>query len=68
MINLTKDMFEGENLQTQYSVLGYSINFYFHKYELAIQVDELGHTNSNINNEIERQKTLAKEDNCIFIS
>ena len=60
-------MFEGENMQTQYSVLGYRIDLYFHEYKLAIEVDELGHTNRNINNEIERQKALEKEHNCIFV-
>ena len=28
---------------TQYTVLGYRIDLYFHKYKLAIEVDELGH-------------------------
>ena len=37
------------------------------EYKLAIEVDELGHTNRNIHNEIERQKTLEKELKCIFI-
>ena len=50
IINLQKDTFEGENMQTQYSVLGYRIDLYFHEYKLAIEVDELGHTNRNINN------------------
>ena len=54
-------------MQTQYSVLGYRINLYFQEYELATEVDELGHTSRNINNEIERQKTLEKELNSIFI-
>ena len=67
VINSIKDAFEGENMQTQYSVLGYRIDLYFHKYKLAIEVDELGHTNRNINNEIERQKALEKELNCVFI-
>ena len=67
IINSIKDTFEGENIQTQYSVLGYSIDLYFHEYKLTIEVDELGHTNRNINNEIERQKALEKELNCIFI-
>ena len=57
-MNSIKDMFEGENIQTQYSVLGYRIDLYFHEYKLAIEVDELGHTNRNINDEIERQKAL----------
>ena len=54
VINSIKDAFEGEDMQTQYSVLGYRIGLYFHKYKLAIEVDELGHADSNINNEIER--------------
>ena len=62
-----KDTFEGENIQTQYSVLGYRIDLYFYEYKLAIEVDELKHTNRNINNENERQKALEKELNCIFI-
>ena len=37
------DAFEGENMQTQYSVLGYRIDIYLHKHKLAIVVDELGH-------------------------
>ena len=60
IINSIKDTFEGENMQTQYIVLGYRIDLYFHEYKLAIEVDELGHTNRNTNNEIERQKALEK--------
>ena len=62
-----KDAFEGEDMQTQYSVLSYRIDLYFHKYKLAIEVDKLGHADRNINNEIERWKTLEKELNCVFI-
>ena len=60
--NSIKDAREGENIQTQYSVLGYSIDLYFHKYKLAIEDDELGHAerNKETNNEIERQKALEK--------
>ena len=53
--------FEGENIQTQNSVLGYRIDLYFHKYKLAIEVDELGNAERNIYNEIERQKALEKD-------
>ena len=53
IINSVKDTFEGENIQIQYSVLGYKIDLYFHEYKLEIEVDELGHTNRNVNNEIE---------------
>ena len=67
IINSIKDTFEGENIQTQYSVLGYRIDLYFHKYKLAIEVDELGHADRNVNNEIERQRALERELNCVFI-
>ena len=62
-----KDAFEGEDMQTQYIVIGYKIDSYFHKHKLAIEVDELGHAVGNINNKIERQRTLQKELNCAFI-
>ena len=54
-------------MQTQYSVLGYRTDLYFHKYRLAIEVDELGHTDRNLSNEIERQKALEEELNCVII-
>ena len=67
IINSIKAAFEGENIQTQYSVLGYRIDLYFHEYKLAIEVDELGHADRNVNNEIERQRALERELNCVFI-
>ena len=67
VINSIKDAFEGENMQTQYTVLNYRIDLYFHKYKLAIEVDELGHSDRNINDEIERQRALERELNCTFI-
>ena len=32
VINSIKDAFKGENMQTQYSVLSYRTDIYFHKY------------------------------------
>ena len=58
--------FEGENMQTQYSVLGYKIDLYFHNYKLAVEVDEKGHEDRNIHHEIKRQKALEKELSCEF--
>ena len=52
IINSIKDMFEGENIQTQYSVLCYRIDLYWTYWQEY---------------EIERQKVLEKELNCIFI-
>ena len=63
VINSTKDALEGENMQTQYSVLSYRIDLYFHKYNLAVEVDELGHADRNI----ERQRALERELNYVFV-
>ena len=62
-----KGAFQGEDIQTQYSVSGYRIDLYFHKHKLAIVVDELGHADRNFSNEIEGQKALEKELDCVFI-
>ena len=67
IINSIKDAFEGEDMQTQYTVIGYKIDLYFHEYKLAIEVDELGHNDRNIDYEIQRQKALERELNCVFI-
>ena len=62
-----KNAFKGEDMQTQYSVLGYRIDLYFHECKLAIEVDELGHPDRNLSNKIKRQKALEKELGCVFI-
>ena len=62
-----KDAFEGEDMQTQYTVIGYRIDLCFHKHKLAIELDELGHADRNLNNEMEKQNTLERELNCVFI-
>ena len=35
-----KSWLEGENMQTQYNVLGFGINFYLHDYKLVIKIDQ----------------------------
>ena len=62
-----KDASEGENMQTQYTAIGYRIDLYFHKHKHAIEIDELGHADRNLNNEIERHKALEIELDCVFI-
>ena len=54
------DAFEGEDMQTQYIVLNYRIDLYFHKSKLAIEVDELGHSDKNIGYEIQSQQALER--------
>ena len=59
--------FEGENMQTQYNVLSYKIDSYFLDYKLAIEIDENGHRDRNIDNEMKRQKIIEQELGCKFI-
>ena len=67
IINSIKDAFEGEDKQTQYTVIGYRIDLYFHKYNLVIEVDELGQNDRNITYEIQRLQALKRKLNCVFI-
>ena len=50
--------FEGKNMQTQYKFLSYRIDLYFHDYKLAVEMDENGHINRNIEYRIKRQKAI----------
>ena len=54
-------------LKEKACVLGHRIDLYFHEYKLAIEVDELGHADRNLSNEVKRQKALEKELGCVFI-
>ena len=67
VIDSIKDAFEGENMQTQHTVLGYRIDLYFHKYKLAIEVDELDDNDRSDDHETQRQRALERELNCVFI-
>ena len=58
-----KEAFQGEDMQTQYPTLGYRIDLYFHIHEFH----ESGHANINLSDEINRQKALERELNCVFI-
>ena len=58
---------EGENMHTQYKVLSYKSDMYFHDYKLAIEIDEKGHKDRNIDQKIKRQKIIEQELGCKFI-
>ena len=66
-IETIKEIFDGENMESEYSVLSYRVDLYFHKYKLAIEVDEFGHNARDINYEIQRQKAIEEELDCEFI-
>ena len=54
-------------MQIQCSALTYRTDLYFHKYKLAVEVDELGHCDRNTNYEIERQEAIKEQLGCVFI-
>ena len=54
-------------MQTQYSVLDYKIDLYFHVYKLAIAIDENGLIDRNIGYEIRRQKVIEQEFGWKFV-
>ena len=56
LVTKIRSSFEGENMQTRYSVLRYRVDLYCHEYELTIEIDENRHDCRNIEHEIKRQK------------
>ena len=65
MIESIIDTFKGEDIQIQYTVLGYRINLYFYEYKLAIEINELGHNDRNTDYEIKRQREIEEELNLV---
>ena len=51
----------------QYFVLNERIDFYLPKHKLAIEVDELGHLDKDVEDKIKRQKKSEKCLGCTFI-
>ena len=60
-------LFAAEKIILPHNVLGYKIDAYFPKYKLAIEVDEQGHNDRDIDYEIERQKAIENKLVCEFI-
>ena len=45
----------------------FRIDIYFTKYCLAVEIDEKGHTDRDLEFEKKRQEALEEKPNCIFI-
>ena len=58
MTESIRDIFKGENLRIQYTVLSYRIDLSFYELKLTIEIDELGHSNRNTNYESKRQREV----------
>ena len=63
-VTLTKEKsmqtksFDGENMQTEYNVLGCRVDLYFQDYKIAIEIDENGHSDRSIDYGIKRRKAI----------
>ena len=57
----------GEEIIEGFSTLNYLIDFYFPKYKLAVEIDELGHADRDSVKENKRQTEIAKYLDCKFI-
>ena len=62
-----KMLFSNEEIIEYFSALNYLIDFYFPKYKLAIEVDELGHKDKDQTKEKKRRKDLKEYLDCTFI-
>ena len=59
-----RKLFSSKEIIEDFSALNYLIDFYFPKYKLAIEVDELGHKDRDQTKGNERQKDLKEYLNC----
>ena len=60
--------FEGEDMETQFQVLNYRIDLYFHDYKLTIEVDERNHNDRNQEYEKQREQLIKKTSWIVFLS
>ena len=60
-------LFAAEKIILQHNVLGYRTDAYFPKYKIAIEVDEQGHNDRDIDYEIEEPKAIYNKLGCKFI-
>ena len=58
VIESIRDIFKGEDVRIQYTVLGYRIDLYFYEHKLAIEIDELGHNDRNTDYETKREREI----------
>ena len=56
VLGAIKDVFEGENMQTQYSVLSYRLDLYLQDYKLPEEVHELFHSDRRLIMEFKEKK------------
>ena len=61
------NLFSNEKMLLEHSVLSYKFDLYFPEHKLSMKVDEKGHTDRDVHNNIERQTTIEKQHDCEFV-
>ena len=61
------NVFNVEEMLTQFSVDGYKIDLYFSRHKLAVECDEFDHKDRDIEYEVRRQKYIENKLGCQFI-
>ena len=67
LIGAIKDVFEGENMQTQSYVLDYKIDLNFPDYKIAIEDDEFSHIDRDPDYEAKTRIEIEEELDCTSI-
>ena len=66
-ISIIMQVFKGIKMIDQYTVDNYRIDLYFPKHKLAVECDEFGHNDRDVNYEVTRQKYIEAKLRCQFI-
>ena len=66
-ISIIMQVFKGIKMIDQYIVDNYRIDLYFPKHKLAVECDEFGHNDRDVNYEVTRQKYIEAKLRCQFI-
>ena len=61
------DVFKGEEILNQFNTDGYRINLYFPRHKLAVDCDEFGHKERDIEYEVRRQKYIENKLGFHFV-
>ena len=67
VLNKIMKVFSMEKILFQYDVLSYQIDAYFPQHKLAIEIDELGHNDIDIDKETTRENKIKEKLQCKFI-
>ena len=66
-VEIIMKTFDGEEMIRQFHIGKYRIDLYFPEYRLAVECDEFGHADRDIDYEVKRQRFIEDQLKCQFI-